>query len=188
MNNSENLGKSVKDAAKFLQGIYRDVESMMIKVEDLMGRSKLIPTEPNRVSWDLGNSFDSKKWLLRSFYRAYCPEKDGDQPTKTVAIHILMDPPDTFDQPVCLCVTGIFKTSVKKSDVLNNWKTEGSERMLAKLAGVKGMLIFKEGEMYDVFPSAVSGSAFIVPLCSVSSEDLIKSKIVTPLLSYLGNK
>lgn len=188
MNNNENLGKSVKDAAKFLQGIYRDVESMMIKVEDLMGRSKFIPTEPNRVTWDLGNSFDSKKWLLRSFYRAYCPEKDGDQPTKTAAIHILMDPPEIFDQPVCLCVTGSFKAPVKKSDVLYNWKVEGSERLLTKLAETPEGLNFKEGEMFDVFPSAVSGSAFVVPLCSVSSEDLVKSKIVDHMLSCLVEK
>ena len=185
MNNNESFGESVKDAVKFMQKIYRDIDAMMITVEDLMVRKKFKPTEANRISGDLGNSFDCDKWLLKSFYRIYCPETNANSALKVGAIHILLAPPEFYNEPVCLCMTAKFKTPVEFPNIWNGWRPGGSEKILEKLVDKDGSIDFNTGEMNDIFPLAVTGSAFVVPLCSIDSEDSVKAKIVNPLLSLV---
>jgi len=178
------LGQSVKQAVRFLQGIHRDVNSMIASLDDEMSQKDWHPTEQNRVTSDLSNGLNGNKWLIKSLYRIYSPHQEATSTQLIVAIQVEFDPPEPhYDEPVCLLFAACFPSPVEYTDIWSKWDHAGSERVLRHLAKKDKAQKLELKLLHDRFmPGATAGAALAVPLCNLTGVDSLRKNVVQPLL------
>ena len=184
MNQSITLGQSVRQAVEFLRGIHRDVHKMVMTLDEQMDRKGCRPPKSSRVSDDLSNGLGIDRWLIESVYRIYSPVAISDRFHKIdtiAAIEVEFLSPDAYDEPVCLLLAVRFRQPRPYADMWDNW--EKSDRALTLLTDTRGMQRLPPDVLHDgMFPHAAAGSAGVVRLCELADVDLLKSKVVQPLL------
>src|SRR5258708_3679813 len=103
MSETISLGQSLRKAFHFLQDIHRDIYTMLTTLETAMDDKGWSPTEKGKISNDLSNRLTTDEWQIRSLYRIYAPaaQRKTTMTDRIIAIHVELDPPDIYDEPVC---------------------------------------------------------------------------------------
>lgn len=187
MSQSITLGQSICQAVRFLEGIHRDAFTLLTTLDELMQKEGWYSTEKGKVSDDLSNALTADKWVIKSLYRIFAPQRRVTNTDRAVAIHVEFDPPNAYDEPLCLLIAARFPTPTSYDDIWNHWDRSGSERVLRYLAVNKGVQALDQQLLHqDFLPQANKAAAFCVPLCDLDGINAVKDKIVTPLLQTVN--
>lgn len=191
MNQTITLGQSVLQAMRFMADVYKDIWAMLRALDESMEKKDWYPAKKyrNKVSAFLSNALDDPGcWLMPSFYRLYGPQPNSRKAKKVLAICVNLFPREIYDEPMCILLGAKFSGLRDFTDMWENWDsgadTGGSDRVLAMLNNRKGVQEL-DGDLlhHSLFPEAVSGFAFAVPLCSLNDIQSLESNVVTPLIT-----
>jgi hypothetical protein len=190
MNTVTPIGKAICDAFTFLRGVHKDVLSVVQTLDAIMAANEWYPTFENRISDDLSNgSYTSDKWLIRSIYRIYVNDQQHTEAAeRVIAVHITFDPPESYGQPVCLCIYAKFPSPTSTREMWNRWSYVGSEKLLEHLGGADEFKAIPKHLFRALLPQAETGSAFAVNLCGLTSEPVVKQKLADQILGMVDGK
>lgn len=185
MSNTNSIGPSIHKAFRFFREVHKDTLAVVEALDVLMEERGWYPTQSNRISNDLSNGSYPTRWLIQSIYRLYANNTDTKTAERIVAMHIVFGPPDSYDEPVCLCVAARFQTATSTHAMWNQWEYQGSERLLEHIGGKGQANPIPQALIKGILPLANVGEAFVVNLCALTSEPALKQAVVDPLLAAL---
>lgn len=174
-------GQAVKQAVRFLEETFNDVSKLIETLDGLMSERGWRPTEPNRISDDLGNGLRSGHWVLNDLWRLYVPQADDFQSRRLLALQISFMPA-AFEEAICLAVAATFSESRNWKAIWEKW-TDSSD-VLAHLARHPGPQCLDKERLHGSFlPDAERGLAFSVPLCTLDGTESLLARLVEPAIA-----
>ena len=182
MSNTPSTGQVIRQAFRFLREAYKDALAIVEATDGMLGKAGWFSTQVKRISSDLSNGPHPKKWLMQSLYRIYVDNAARKPANRALAIHIAFNPPDTYDEAVCLCIAATFPRPTDVQEMWENWEYEGSVKLLEYLRGNPNTSEVPVSLLKSLFPQASSATAFVVNLCQLTSEPVVKEIVVDPLV------
>jgi hypothetical protein len=179
-------GQAIVLATKSLHQIHNDIRSMIAAVDKSMEEKGwlTIPACRNKISTKLSNSLESGRWVIGSIFRFYLPSTEQSTITKGIGLHIELEPPHPFDEPVCLVVAAHFAKPITPAQMWDTWYRDSALEVFRAIGLRKDLLRIAHPVFNNKFwPSANQGTAFVVPLCELTGPILIEERIVGPALA-----
>ncbi len=181
---SEELGRSITQAACFLGQIYQDTSQMLAALDGLMADRRWQPTEKTRISWALSNGMDPNKWLLHYLFRWYVPTGSLESIQTLVAFVIQFVPLRFFDQAIVLGTAGRFALPARYEDLKNQWTDINP--VVEALAEKPGPRHLTAQEISTLLPSASRVTGMVIPLCQLTGAETLQSLCVDPIIASLA--
>jgi hypothetical protein len=179
------LGRAAKQAVIFLRQFHKDIYSLIQAMDEAQLARGWQSYEPNRISAELGNGLNARSWLLGSLYRLYIPAKQ-EHPRQALAVYVALAPEDYEEAMVLMAAVRLPKGSERTGRALwDGWTA--SAPVLRFLAGAAqpGEWTPLSKELYEkeFFPGAESVQAVTLPLCELTSTEVLRQRLLNPALT-----
>jgi hypothetical protein len=183
LNNSD-LGRNMELVFEYVQQIFKETAQLMKKLDSLMPVGKdWMPTYGNRTTKEVTSHLEEpERWLVEASFRIYDSKKD---PAVKKGITITYWGED-IDQPILIGGKIVYKLDGQRKgpvrddhwDLWSLWFQEGEGKHITY--GNIFKVVPQETNLKDYIQEAV---VFAIPLASVCSEDDVKNKIHSRLVS-----
>jgi hypothetical protein len=147
-----------------------------------MAEHRWQPTERTRSSWALSNGSDPKRWLLTGIYRWYV-EAAAREFQRLITFLVWFDPPPLFDHAIVLATVARFPVPVRYESLLEQWKDD--KPVCEALAEQSSLTALTPEQFRTFLPSASHVTGMVVPLCRLTSTDVVRSQCVEPMLEAM---
>ncbi|MBP3958640.1 hypothetical protein J8F10_25620 [Gemmata sp. G18] len=180
--NETNLSKSVASATDFLYGILADVRAMLLSLEAAMEQAGWRSVTKKIATANLNSTLQGE-WLLWWCYRFYAPMDAGESFDRLVAIVCNLGPPEgaEHDYATLLAAAVRFPQPTNFDEIYNSWNSTLSVCRAALER--PDISILTTSEYADFSPHASAVAAIAFPLCELTSEQEINTRLVKPLLA-----
>lgn len=178
------LGRAISDATKFLRGIHDDLRCQIRSLDRLMADRGWKPAEPNRIGWELGNSLNVEtKWVSDFLQRAYVPEDSQLTADRVIVViwYLYFDDGDLHEGPTMAAVAARLGSSQGFTYLPGPKWYIGAIYPAAGTATEPVTLTLEQVSSF--LPAAVAGAALVVPLCEMTNEGVLFSRLVGPMLT-----
>ena len=178
---ASNLSKSIADATHFLFAIHADVRAMLVSLEAALDRAGWLPWA-KKVSRDLSPTLQGE-WVLWQGHRYYSPKTDGDTFDRLIAVVFNLAQPDDaeHDYATLLAAAVRFPQPTTPDEVYNSWADICP--VYRATLGRPGVCVLAQPDFKDLFPHASAVAAVALPLCSLTGEDELRTKVIEPILA-----
>ena len=181
---SNSTGQAILSAYKFIHEVHHDTLSLIHALDSRMNHMGWYPNPNNKVSEVLSNRMFADRWLLPAVYRLYAKGEEETSTTQFIAILVDFEPPESYDEPVCLGLAIRLESEETSEKIWNAWDAgDGSQKLLAHLAGKLGLQSVPKSLFRGLLSRAAEIDALVVPLCGLKSEQLVKEHLVDPILT-----
>lgn len=175
------LGRAIVAARNFLWDVHAQVAVLLESLDRLMSDEGWTPSNAN-VTSDIGPALNSDRWLVSYLYRFYFP--DDAEHDRMVGVVIHLDPPDGYDEPVCLAFAARFPGAQTHDAIWRTWWDTEPTFCALRGAATVGPVV---PEAYQEFlPSAAVVSGIVIPLVSLACEGDLRCRVVEPLLAAVA--
>lgn len=175
MNTSDELGLSVTRAFQFLTEYRNDLVLLLSSLDILMDEhewKRVEATKPNQDS------------IVDADFRLFSRDAQGAATNLVIGVNTESCPPKPLTSPVALVVAASFVKPVSHRQVWDNWWTVGSHRILKAVGTTaKPVLVDPRLRHPGFIPDAERAEVFVVPICDITSVDLLRKRVVEPAIA-----
>lgn len=190
MNETNNIGKAIKDAFGFLEPIFSDTAKLLEIVEDAMKRAKLVSLWGAVSAWDRSWAYYGHYgWIAHYLNRLYVPQpSSGQKPDlsdKIVLFVCVYFRPESLTQPIVM--SGLVKYHDTSQQFWVFWHDT-----MAKNAGPAFLNQEKTEEWVvyseDGLPGFEKMCYQICPLVELSSKDAVEKLCAEALAKFSSER
>ena len=175
------LGASIYAACDFLKKIHAQLGLLLNSFDALLDEHGWNPTSA-QITNGLIPKLYPEKWQITYLYRFYFP-RGATESNRVVGFVIHLYPIEGFLEPPCLAFTARFGEPQSHGSLFESWAWSGSDQPTATSAGYDSVAAIALDRCAEFLPAATMVAGITVPVCSLTCEDDLRTKLVEPLLA-----
>lgn len=173
------VGSSAKQAIQFLKTFYRDVHSMVVACEQLLGEQGWKPPKSSQIA-ELSNSLNRPhRWVLDSVFRSFI--RPGKEAAHDAVILLVLLNAKHFDDAQVLAVRAQFGKPVTHERIWDRW-TNATRVLDFLMTNPAALEIPPDAYRDGALPDAERVRGFTVSLDKLTDEAAVRTLLIEPLL------
>ena len=176
------VGSNAKQAIQFLKTFYRDVHSMMVACEQLLGEQGWKPPKSSQIA-ELSNSLNRPhRWVLESVFRSFI--RQGKEGARDAVILLVLLNVKHFDDVQVLAVRAQFGKPTTHKRIWDRW-TSITRVLDFLMANPRSSEIPQDAYKDGMLPDADRVHGFLVSIDQLTDETAVRTLLTEPLLKLL---
>lgn len=170
------LSKALAEATKFVLDLQADVRALLSALDAALERAGWVMPKGQRLNYERG------EWLLWNGSRLYTPKAAGDSSNRFVFVVFHLSPPDgsEHDYATLLAAAVRFPSAATSNEV---WRARSDTGAMYRATLARpDVSVLARSDFEKFTPHASAVSALALPLCSLTSEDDLRVRVVDPIL------